>query len=162
MILGLLYVCGYIALQDATSEHGYFAGLGLGAAGILGFAVGLLMSIANQTFLVPDGLILMGMSLIYFAVAVGCCVDWPFVVLARRVMAAYFLSPFAYLVFIGQVIFGWFLFRFFLDNLPRDDAARGRRHVRADRHPLRPQHHPRLPAGHVLRAGVDDAPPERS
>ncbi len=117
MVLGLIYVAAFIGLQEVTSEHGYFAGLGLGAVGILGFAIGLILSIANSSFLVPNGIILMGMSAVNFTVAVGCCVDWPVIVMARRELAAYFLSPVAYLVFIGQLIFGWIMFYFFIEQL---------------------------------------------
>jgi hypothetical protein len=77
----------------------------------------LILSIATSTFLVPNGMILMGMSVVYFAVALGCCVDWPVIVLARRELAAYFLSPVAYLVFIGQLIFGWIMFELFYEEL---------------------------------------------
>jgi ABC-type transport system involved in multi-copper enzyme maturation permease subunit len=117
LVLGLIYVCSFIGLQEVTSERGYFAGLALGAAGILGFAIGLILSIATNAFFVPAGLILMGMSIIYVIVAIGICVDWPVVVLARRELAAYFLSPVAYLVFGGQLIFGWIMFTFFINSI---------------------------------------------
>ena len=83
--LGLLYVGGYIALQDPASDRGYRAGLGLGAIGVIAFAIGLVRSVMPEsTFLVPSGLILMGMGLVYFSVALGICADWPILVLTRR------------------------------------------------------------------------------
>jgi hypothetical protein len=42
LIVGLLYVSVYIGQQEPTSERGYRAALGLGAVGLLGFAVGLI------------------------------------------------------------------------------------------------------------------------
>ena len=47
----------------------------------------------------------------------GVCCEWPFVVLARRDLAAYFFSPVAYLVFVGQMIFAWISFAIFVFHL---------------------------------------------
>ena len=121
LTLGLLYICAYIGLQDATSERGYYAALGLGGVGLFGLAVSLIRIFGipyvlqpQGEFLIPSGLILMGMSLVYLMIAVGTCVDWPIVVLTRRDLAAYFFSPVAYLVFIGQTLFGWLMFLLFV------------------------------------------------
>jgi gliding motility-associated transport system permease protein len=57
------------------------------------------------------------MSLIYVVVAMGVCVEWPIVVLARRDLAAYFFSPVAYLVFVGQMLFAWISFAIFVSRL---------------------------------------------
>jgi gliding motility-associated transport system permease protein len=126
LILGLLFVGAYIGLEE-SSERSYKAGLALGAVGVVGFAIGLLFSIlpadaiANQVpwgnFFIPSGLVLMGMSLIYVVVAMGVCVEWPIVVLARRDLAAYFFSPVAYLVFVGQMLFAWISFAIFVSRL---------------------------------------------
>ena len=117
-IVGLLYVSAYIGQQEPTSERGHRAALGLGAVGLLGFAVGLIRSVwPESTFLVPDGLILMGMSLLYIVVAMGVCIDWPVIVLARRELASYFLSPVGFLVFIGQLLCAWAAFYLFIGDL---------------------------------------------
>jgi len=50
-------------------------------------------------------------------IALGICVDMPVIVLARRELAAYFFSPVAYLVLIGQVIFGWIMFFLFVQKI---------------------------------------------
>jgi hypothetical protein len=132
LILGLLFVGAYIGLEE-SSERSYKAGLGLGAIGVVGFLIGLILSmlpadaIASRipwgNFFVPSGVILMGMSLLYVVLALGICVEWPIIVLARRDLAAYFFSPVAYLVFVGQMIFAWLSFAFFIANL---SAASGR------------------------------------
>ena len=93
--------------------------------GLVGFLAGLTRSLwPESNFMVPSGLMLMGMSLLYVVIALAICVDWPIIVLARRELAAYFYSPLAYLVLIGQLIFGWIMFIFFVDTI-RDigDAA---------------------------------------
>jgi len=127
LMLGLLFVGTYIGMQDTASDRGYKAALGLGGVGVLGLVLGIVFSLipANsvatlvpwENFFVPAGLILVGMSILFIAIALCVCVDWPIVVLTRRDLAAYFFSPVAYLVFMGQVIFAWGMFYFFLQNL---------------------------------------------
>lgn len=117
MALGLFYASAYIGLQD-NREQGYYAGLVLGALGLIGFFAGLIRSaVPESNFLVPGGLVMMSFSLVYFIIALGVCVDWPVVVLARRELAAYFYSPLAYLVLIGQLILTWFMFGYFVGNI---------------------------------------------
>jgi ABC-type transport system involved in multi-copper enzyme maturation permease subunit len=125
MLLGLFYACAYIALHD-NREHSYRAGLILGAVGLLGFSAGLIRSLLPESnFFLPSGLVLMGMSLTYVVIAVGICVDWPVIVMARRELAAYFYSPLAYLVLIGQLIFGWIMFIFFVETIDEMGNSRG-------------------------------------
>ena len=117
-LVGLLYASAFIGLQDSDTERGYHASLGLGAVGIVGLAIGLVRSFwPESTFLVPAGLVLIGMSLLYIAVALAICVDWPIIVLTRRDLAAYFYSPVAYLVLIGQLLFGWLMFFLFVQKI---------------------------------------------
>jgi ABC-2 type transport system permease protein len=123
LLLGLLYVVAYIGQQELNSERGYHAALGLGAVGVLGFIIGMMRSLMPESnFLVPSGVILLGMSALYIAVALGACVDWPIIVLARRDLAAYFYSPIAYLVFVGILFTGWIMFFLFVQDL---DPRRG-------------------------------------
>src|SRR5260221_331384 len=84
-LIGLLYVSGYIAMQEIASDRGFYAGLGLGALGLVGLIGAIVRSLgAENQFLVPDGLILIGCSLVYLTVAVGVCTDWPLIVVTRR------------------------------------------------------------------------------
>src|SRR5206468_1473367 len=106
MLLGLIYIGAYIGLQDLLSDRGYKAALGLGAAGLAGFLIGLVLSllpaaaisarVPEPNYFVPAGLCLMGMSLLYVTISLAICVDWPIVVLTRRELASYFFSPVAY------------------------------------------------------------------
>ena len=126
LILGLIYVSVYIGQQEAGSERAFQAALGLGAIGVLGFAAGLIRSLLpDSNFLVPDGLILMGMSITYIAVALGICSDLPVILLARRDLAAYFYSPIAYLVFVGMTCVGGIMFAFFVNNIMGDGPRGG-------------------------------------
>lgn len=58
-------------------------------------------------FLVPRGLVLGGIGLVYLAVGLGVCSDSPFVTLTRRELSAYFFSPIGYLVLGGMVASQW-------------------------------------------------------
>jgi ABC-type transport system involved in multi-copper enzyme maturation permease subunit len=125
MIMGLLFVGAYIALQD-SDDTAYYAGLGLAAVGALAFAGGLIRSLMPDTggvFFVPNGLILMGAGLAYLALAAGVCLDWPIVVLTRRELSSYFYSPVAYLVLIGMLAVGWIMFRQFLSIIAQSSMG---------------------------------------
>ncbi len=58
-------------------------------------------------FLVPAGLILIGIGLAYLAVSLGICSDNQFITLTRRELSAYFLSPIGYLVLGGMLLIQW-------------------------------------------------------
>jgi gliding motility-associated transport system permease protein len=93
---------------------------GLAGAGVV------VVSLANnpvhslpRPFLVPGGLILMGLGITYLAVALGICSDNQFVTLTRRELSAYFLSPIGYLVLGGMALIQWNQYRVFLSGLAR-------------------------------------------
>ncbi len=110
LILGLFFVGAYIGQQDSETAA-YYAGAALGAVGLVALAGGLIRSLwPESTFLIPSGLILMGAGAVYLAVAAGICLDWPIVVLTRRELASYFYSPIAYLVLVGWLLVGWYMF----------------------------------------------------
>ncbi len=68
-------------------------------------------------FLVPNGIILMGLGLVYLAVALGICSDNQFITLTRRELAAYFLSPVGYLVLGGCALMQWISYLVFIYNV---------------------------------------------
>jgi ABC-type transport system involved in multi-copper enzyme maturation permease subunit len=123
MLVGLLYVAAYIGMFGAESPQGYRGGLAIGAAGVVIFVVALARSVLPPLFhswgwlagpvtsyLVPSGLLLMLVGLVYFLLAVGLCSDVPFVALTRRELAAYFYSPLAYIIIFALMLVGWWLF----------------------------------------------------
>ncbi len=118
LLLALFYVGAYIGQQEVGNQNGYYAALALGGVGVLGLIAGVIRSaLPESTFLVPSGLILIGMSLAYITISLGVCSDSTVIVLARRDLAAYFYSPIAYLVFIGLLLIGWFMFFRFVGNI---------------------------------------------
>jgi ABC-type transport system involved in multi-copper enzyme maturation permease subunit len=102
----------------------------LGALGLAGVVVLLLASFkANLVttspppFLVPTGIILMGLGLVYLGVAAGICSDNQFVTLTRRELASYFLSPVGYLVIGGTALMQWISYWVFVSQLMRAGQA---------------------------------------
>jgi ABC-type transport system involved in multi-copper enzyme maturation permease subunit len=110
LVVGLLYFGAFLGLND-SDDLIYYAGLALGAVGLIAIGGGLTRSwLSEWSYLVPSGLILVGAGVLYLAVAAAVCLDWPLIVLSRRELASYFYSPVAYLVLIGMMVVGWFMF----------------------------------------------------
>src|SRR5205823_145920 len=68
-------------------------------------------------FLVPHGLVLAAIGLLYLGVSLGAVSDNSLVVLTRRELAAYFCSPIAYIVLAAVTVIGgigYSLFRGFM------------------------------------------------
>jgi ABC-type transport system involved in multi-copper enzyme maturation permease subunit len=130
-LLGLWYLSSFIGLQAPGGETGYWIGLGIGVLGFLVFAlalarsalpsllygIGWLSSRPTTGYLMPSGLVLIGLGLLYLIVSIGICSDRTFIVLMRRELAAYFYSPIAYLLFVGLTAVGWYMFVQFVGGL---------------------------------------------
>jgi len=94
------------------------------ALGLAGVAVLLVASLRANTittppapFLVPNGIILMGLGIVYLAVALGICSDNQFITLTRRELSAYFLSPLGYLVLGGTTLMQWVSYLQFISQV---------------------------------------------
>lgn len=128
LILGLPYLCAYISQEDAGSERGHLAGLGMGLVGGIALVIALVRSLwpiltgvraGSEAYLVPQGFWLISFGLVYVLVAISICSDWTIVVLTRRELAAFFYSPVAYLVTLGIMGVGFVMFVDFLNILGR-------------------------------------------
>ena len=81
------------------------------------------ITLAPQPYLIPYGLILGTLGLVYLVVSAAVLTDNQFIVLTRRELASYFYSPIAYLVLFGMVsVLGvgylWFLLNYILPGRP--------------------------------------------
>jgi ABC-type transport system involved in multi-copper enzyme maturation permease subunit len=126
-ILGLAYLWAFIGLEGIASEVGYRAALGLGGAGLLVFLVALGRSLFHprtEPYLVPSGLLLMLIGLLYGGLALGLSSDNRLVVLVRRELAAFFYSPIAYIVLFGFTLLAWWQYWTFI-GLIADAPLRG-------------------------------------
>ncbi|MCE9560898.1 MAG: ABC transporter permease [Planctomycetes bacterium] len=113
------------AILAFTNRSPLWLKIATGAFGLLGGGVVLVSLFANpvlttpRPFLVPNGLILMAIGLLYLCVALGVCSDNQFVTLTRRELASYFLSPIGYLVLVGMAAIQWLVYESFIGTLQR-------------------------------------------
>jgi hypothetical protein len=126
-LLGLGYLWGFIGLQGSASDLGYRAAQLVAAVGFLVFVVAMVRgawpALARtfprwgfhpEPYMVPSGLLLMGLGILYLALAAGLVSDNRLIVLTRRELAAFFYSPIAYIVIFGLTIVGWLMFAQFV------------------------------------------------
>ena len=68
---------------------------------------------APAPFLIPYGVILLGLGLVYGGVSLAVASESHFVVIARRELTAYFYSPTGYLILLGAASAAWASYAFF-------------------------------------------------
>ncbi|QEL15523.1 ABC transporter permease [Limnoglobus roseus] len=94
--------------------RGGLALLGLGFAGVfVAASVNTFALPSPKPFLVPHGLLLGGLGLVYLAFSLGLVSDSPLIAMTRRELASYFYSPIAYVVLLGMAVIefiGYWLF----------------------------------------------------
>jgi hypothetical protein len=130
IVLGLGYLWSFVGLHGSMSEVGYWAGLSMGAIGFIAFVVALgwsalpplfyswgWLGARPEPYLVPRGLLLMTLGLLYVGTSGVLCTDSRLVVLTRRELSSYFYSPIAYIVLFGFTVLGWWQYSRFLQIL---------------------------------------------
>jgi ABC-type transport system involved in multi-copper enzyme maturation permease subunit len=111
-VLVILACLGYAAVGLRKGQS-LLARVAFAGPGLIGAAVFVIASFSAplkalpEPFLVPGGLILALLGFVLLAVSVGACSDHPFVVMVRRELATYFLSPIGYLVLAGMTLCQW-------------------------------------------------------
>ncbi len=97
---------------------------GLGGLVVLGFGLlGLyeVVSLASERgFLIPAGVVLVALGVLWASYSIGICSDNTLVVMTRRELSSYFYSPVAYLVLLGMSMVGWLNYKFYTDILIGD------------------------------------------
>jgi hypothetical protein len=135
-LMGLAYLAAFLGTEPAESDWSWRGGWLTALLGAAAFLEGLLRSVLPpllhtfgwlynkpELYIVPWGLTLMGLGLLYLMLAVGHLSDRPLVVLTRRELAAFFLSPMAYIVFAGLTLVGSLLFWRFVSQLLESQMA---------------------------------------
>jgi ABC-type transport system involved in multi-copper enzyme maturation permease subunit len=126
-LLGMCYLWAYVGQVGTSSQRGYWAGLAIGGAGLLTFLVALGRAIVPPllyswgwiderpgAFLVPQGLVLMAVGVLYLGMSCGMCSESQLVVLTRKELGSYFFSPIAYIVLLGLTAIAWWRYNEFL------------------------------------------------
>jgi len=123
-LLGLLYLCAFINQCEPLSDVGHKAGLAIGAVAVFVILYAVLRSVVPSlmksqpaAFLVPNGLLLMFIGLVYGLVSLGIVSDWKLVVLTRRELGGFFFSPVAYIVMLSMALLGWVAYWIFISVL---------------------------------------------
>lgn len=102
------------------------AGVGIIVAGVfLAASFGTQLTVSPKPFLVPGGLILGAIGLVYLAVSLGVCSESQFVTLTRRELSAYFFSPIGYLVIAGMAMTEGLAYMSFVERLAVNSAQGG-------------------------------------
>ncbi len=124
ILMGTMFLSGFIGMQGMGSDTGHYVGLALGFLAVAVFFLATLRSMTARDYFIPAGLTLMGTSLLHFALSLGICSDHPFIVLTRRELASFFFSPIAYLVLFGSTVVAGILFYLVIASIFLD-AVRG-------------------------------------
>jgi len=117
-LIGLIFIGAFLGTQGPGTDIGYGVGAGVGLVGIVGLAVVVFRSwFGTMPFIVPSGVVLLSISLIHLLVGLCVCTDWPVLVLFRRELRAFFVSPIGHLVFLENVLIAWLWFVFFQNGV---------------------------------------------
>jgi ABC-type transport system involved in multi-copper enzyme maturation permease subunit len=122
-LLGLGYLWSFVVVRGHNDELGERAGLGIAGVGLIVFVIALvrsyivpLFSSAAGGYAIPSGILLMALGLLYAGLVGFFRSENKIVVMTRRELATFFLSPIAYLVLIGFTVVAWFALLLFLDR----------------------------------------------
>jgi ABC-2 type transport system permease protein len=101
-ILGFCYAGSFVASRGVSDDRAYYAGIGLGAGGLLVFVIAVLRSLfPGETpggFLIPYGVLLMALGFAAVVMSWLLCSEDKLAVVTRRELGAFFFSPIAYFV----------------------------------------------------------------
>ena len=125
-LLGLLFVATFILLRPTADLFGLRSGIALGGTGCLFFVIALYrawlipllaswkwVETPAASYLMPSGLALMVLGMLYMMIAVLLCSELPLVVLVRRELLRFFCTPIAYIVLLASVVLAGALFWIF-------------------------------------------------
>jgi ABC-2 type transport system permease protein len=113
-LLGLAYLWAYVAVRGGYEELSRRVALGVGALGAVVALVAVVRGALQSGTMVPTGVLLIGLGLLYALVYVLYYVELPLVVMSRRELTAFFYSPVGYIVLFVFTAAGWVTLLLFL------------------------------------------------
>jgi ABC-type transport system involved in multi-copper enzyme maturation permease subunit len=137
-MLGLYCLWALVEIQGAGNDSSYRLGWLIGLAGLVTFLIALgrsalpsvlvllkLQESGSAEYLMPSGIVLMGLGLVYVASGFAISSDNRFVAMTRRELLAFFCSPTAYIFLLGFTIIAWMMFVNFRESLWQDQTRLG-------------------------------------
>jgi ABC-2 type transport system permease protein len=115
-LLGLTYLWAYVAVRGSYEELGQKVAMGVGALGVVVALVALVRGALQAGYMVPTGVLLIGLGLLYVLLYVLYYLELPLIVMSRRELTAYFYSPVAYIVLFVFTAAGWLTLWMFLSR----------------------------------------------
>jgi ABC-2 type transport system permease protein len=113
-LLGLAYLWAFIVCRGDSDDLASKVALGSAGLGLLVFLVAFIRSYVVGLFsswvgpyLIPNGLILMALGLLYAGLYALIRLDFTLLALTRRELASLFFSPIAYIVLLIWAFAGW-------------------------------------------------------
>jgi ABC-2 type transport system permease protein len=129
ILLGLLFGTAFIVLRPKDDPLALRAGLAMGLGGAIFFLIALWRSYVvkllvtwkwmqpGADYVIPSGMLIMGLGLLYVCVALLLCSEFPLAVLVRRELTRFFCTPIAYIVLVACVTLAGGLFALFASEL---------------------------------------------
>ncbi len=124
-LMALGYLAAFVSSHGVASDVGYRTARGFGLLGLVGVVIGVVRTFVPSSWdaltmpAVPWGVLYITLGLAYVVVSITMWSDNPIVVLTRRELSSYFLSPLIYMVLIALTIVGWFFYQNFLGRAIR-------------------------------------------
>jgi ABC-2 type transport system permease protein len=116
-LLGLVYLVAFVGSRGISDDRSYLVGRVIGLVGLVVFLIAFgravlpplfyswnWLSTQPSDYLVPSGVLFMGLGVLYFLVSAALISDRPAVVMTRRELGAYFYSPIAYIVLFACIV----------------------------------------------------------
>lgn len=116
-LLGLVYLTAAVGSRGISDDRSYRVGQAIGAVGILAFLLAAVRAAVTTGYLVPAGILLMFLGVLYILVSFGLCSDWPIIVMTRRELGAYFYSPIAYITLFACIFAQWLAYALFVTSV---------------------------------------------
>ncbi len=125
-LLGLAYLWAFVVFQGTDQPLSYRVGLAVAAVGAFVFLLALVIAYIVPLvrpalgpvgrYMLPNGVLLCGLGLLYVLFFVLTWVENRVVVMARRELATFFYSPIAYIVLLAFTLIGVWSLVFFVSN----------------------------------------------
>jgi ABC-2 type transport system permease protein len=103
-LFGLVYLTAFVNSRGISDDYAYYAALALAGVGLLLIVIAVARTLVSESagnYFTSVGVLLIMLGLIYAVVGGGLAADFPLLIMLRRELGAFFLSPITYLVLVA-------------------------------------------------------------